>query len=70
MIAVARQTYRAWRELIGSSRFGRPANAGARPQVGALASQVQNDGADAFARSWGDLLDGTVETSNQRVGAR
>jgi transaldolase len=31
-IAVARRTYRAYRELIDSPRFGRLANAGARPQ--------------------------------------
>jgi transaldolase len=31
-IAVARQTYKAYRELIDSPRFGRLANAGARPQ--------------------------------------
>jgi transaldolase len=31
-IAVAKQTYRAYRELINSPRYGRLANAGARPQ--------------------------------------
>jgi transaldolase len=31
-IAVAQQTYMAYRELIGSPRYGRLANAGARPQ--------------------------------------
>src|SRR5258707_385520 len=31
-IAVAKQTYKAYRELIDSPRFGRLANAGARPQ--------------------------------------
>jgi transaldolase len=31
-IAVAKQTYRAYRELIASPRYGRLANAGARPQ--------------------------------------
>ncbi len=31
-IAIAKKTYRAYRELIGSARFGRLANAGARPQ--------------------------------------
>src|SRR3954453_12182011 len=31
-IAVARQTYQAYRELITSPRYGRLANAGARPQ--------------------------------------
>jgi transaldolase len=139
-IAAARQTYRAYRELIGSPRFGRLANAGARPQrllwastgtkdpdasdvlyvralqapftintmpeetlldfadhgqlgellptdggdaeatlerfrqagvdLNALASQLQKDGADAFVRSWDDLLDCIVEKSNQLVGAR
>ena len=31
-IAVAKQTSRAYRDLINSPRYGRPANAGARPQ--------------------------------------
>src|SRR5262249_44519071 len=31
-IAVAKQTYKAYRDLINSARFGRLANAGARPQ--------------------------------------
>src|SRR5207248_4745002 len=31
-IAVAKQTYKAYRDLINSPRYGRLANAGARPQ--------------------------------------
>jgi transaldolase len=138
-IAVARQTYRAYRELIGSPRFGRLANVGGRPQrllwastgtkdpdasdvlyvkalqapftintmpeetlldfadhgqvgellptdggdaeatlarfrqagvdLDALGGQLQKDGADAFVRSWDDLLDCIIEKSDQLVGA-
>jgi transaldolase len=125
-IAVAKQTCKAYRDLINSPRYGRLANAGARPQrllwastgtkdpdasdvlyvkalqapftintmpeatlldladhgeigellpadggdaeatlarfaqagvdVGALAAQLQQEGADAFVRSWNELL--------------
>jgi transaldolase len=125
-IAVAKQTYKAYRDLINSPRYGRLANAGARPQrllwastgtkdpdasdvlyvkalqapftintmpeqtlldladhgevgellpadggdaeatlarfaqagvdVGALAAQLQKEGADAFVQSWNELL--------------
>jgi transaldolase len=125
-IAVAKQTYKAYRDLINSPRYGRLANAGARPQrllwastgtkdpdasdvlyikalqapftintmpeetlldfadhgeigellpadggdaedtisrfartgvdVGALAAQLQREGADAFVQSWNELL--------------
>jgi transaldolase len=139
-IAVARQTYRAYRDLINSPRYGRLANAGARPQrllwastgtkdpdasdvlyvkalqapftvntmpeqtlldfadhgvlgepmpadggdadatlgqfeqagvdVGALAAQLQKEGADSFVKSWHELLDCIAAKSNQLVGAR
>jgi transaldolase len=139
-IAVARQTYRAYRHLINSPRYGRLANAGARPQrllwastgtkdpdasdvlyvkalqapftintmpeqtlldfadhgalgepmpadggdadatlgrfeqagvdVGALAAQLQQEGAESFVKSWDELMDCIAEKSNQLVGAR
>ena len=139
-IAVARRTYRAYRELLDSDRFQRLANEGARPQrllwastgtkdpeasdvlyvealaspftintmpeetlldfgdhgalgepmpadggdadatlarfeqagvdVGALAAQLQKEGADSFVKSWNELMDCIAEKSNQLVGAR
>jgi transaldolase len=139
-IAVAQQTYAAYRDLINSPRYGRLANAGARPQrllwastgtkdpdasdvlyvttlqapftintmpeetlldfadhgqigeplsadggdaeatlarfaqagidVGALASQLQREGADAFVQSWDELMDCIAAKSAQLVGAR
>ena len=139
-IAVARQTYKAYRELINSPRYGRLANAGARPQrllwastgtkdpdasdvlyvkalqapftvntmpeetlldfadhgeigellpadggdaeatlarfaqagvdVDALAAQLQKEGADAFVKSWNELLACIAAKSDQLVGAR
>ena len=139
-IAVAKQTYKAYRDLIDSPRFGRLANAGARPQrllwastgtkdpsasdvlyinalqapftintmpeetlldfadhgeiceplpsnggdeettlarfaqagvdVGALAAQLQNDGADAFVQSWDDLLDRIAAKSTTLASGR
>jgi transaldolase len=139
-IAVAKQTYRAYRELINSPRYGRLANAGARPQrllwastgtkdpdasdvmyvtalqapftvntmpeetlldfadhgalgeplpvdggdaestlasfaqagiaVGALASRLQQEGAEAFVRSWDELLAGLGAKGAELVGAR
>jgi transaldolase len=138
-IAVARQTYRAYRELIDSPRFGRLANAGARPQrllwastgtkdpdapdvlyitalqapftintmpeetlldfadhgaIGALlpadggnaevtldrfaeagvdvcslAARLQREGAEAFVRSWDELMDCIAAKSGRLVGA-
>ena len=35
----------------------------------ALGGQLQKDGADAFVRSWDDLLDCIIEKSDQLVGA-
>jgi transaldolase len=139
-IAVAKQTYQAYRELINSPRFGRLANAGARPQrllwastgtkdpdasdvlyikalqapfsvntmpeetlldfadhgeigellpadggdaeatlacfaqagidVGALASQLQREGADAFVQSWDELMACIAAKSDLLAGAR
>jgi transaldolase len=139
-IAVAEQTYTAYRNLINSPRYGRLANAGARPQrllwastgtkdpdasdvlyvkalqapftintmpeetlldfadhgelgellaadggdaeatlgqfaqagldVGALAAQLQKEGADAFVKSWNELMDCIAAKSDQLVGAR
>ena len=139
-IAVAKQTYTAYRDLINSPRYGRLANAGARPQrllwastgtkdpdasdvlyvkalqapftvntmpeetlldfadhgalgelmpadggdaeatlgrfeqagvdVGALAAQLQTEGADAFVKSWNELMDCIAAKSDQLVGAR
>jgi transaldolase len=139
-IAVAKQTYKAYRELINSPRYGRLANAGARPQrllwastgtkdpdasdvlyvkalqapftvntmpeetlldfadhgelgellsadggdaeatlarfaeagvdVGALAAQLQTEGADAFVQSWNELMECIAAKSDQLVGAR
>ena len=139
-IAIAKQTYTAYRDLLDSPRFKRLANAGARPQrllwastgtkdpaasdvlylralqapftintmpeatlldfadhgeigellpadggdaeatlarlvqagvdVGTLAAQLQREGADAFARSWDDLLDRIAAKSQQLAAAR
>lgn len=139
-IAVAKKTYKAYRELIDSPRFGRLANAGARPQrlvwastgtkdpaasdvlylkalqapftintmpeatlldfadhgaiadllpadggdaeavlarfaqagvnVDSLAAQLQKQGANAFMRSWDDMLDRIAAKSHQRAAAR
>ncbi len=139
-IAVATQTYKAYRDLINSARYGRLANAGARPQrllwastgtkdpdasdvvyikalqapftvntmpeetlldfadhgeigaplpadggdaeatlgqfaqagvdVGALASRLQTEGADAFVKSWNELMDCIAAKSDLLVGAR
>jgi len=139
-IAVAQQTYRAYRELINSPRYGRLANSGARPQrllwastgtkdpdasdvlyvtalqapftvntmpeetlldfadhgqvgemlaadggdaeetlarfaqagvdVRALATQLQREGAEAFVRSWDELLECIAAKRDQLVGAR
>jgi transaldolase len=139
-IAVAKQTYKAYRDLIDSPRFERLANAGARPQrllwastgtkdpaasdvlylkalqapftintmpeatlldfadhgaiadllpadggdalevlarfveagvdVPALAIQLQEQGANAFVRSWDDLLDCIAAKSHQLAAAR
>jgi transaldolase len=139
-IAVAKQTYAAYRNLINSPRYGRLANAGARPQrllwastgtkdpdasdviyikalqapftvntmpeetlldfadhgeVGellpadggdadttlgqfelagldarALAARLQEEGADAFVKSWNELMDCIAAKSDQLVGAR
>ncbi len=139
-IAVARRTYKAYRDLINSPRYGRLANAGARPQrllwastgtkdpdasdvlyvkalqapftvntmpeetlldfadhgeiaqplaadggdaeatlarfaeqgvdVDALAAQLQTEGADAFVKSWNELMDCMTAKSNQLVSAR
>jgi len=139
-IAVAGQTYAAYRDLINSPRYGRLANAGARPQrllwastgtkdpdasdvlyikalqapftvntmpeetlldfadhgalgdllpadggdaeailgrfeqaglnVSALAAQLQQEGADAFVKSWNELMDCIAAKSDQLVGAR
>jgi transaldolase len=139
-IAVARQTYQAYRELINSPRYGRLANAGARPQrllwastgtkdpdasdvlyvkalqapftvntmpeetlldfadhgelgelmsadggdaeatlarfaqtgvdVGALALQLQREGAESFVQSWNELMACIAEKGAQLVGAR
>jgi transaldolase len=138
-IAVARRTYKAYRDLINSPRYGRLANAGARPQrllwastgtkdpdasdvlyvkalqapftvntmpeetlldfadhgeiaqplaadggdaeatlarfaeqgvdVDALAAQLQTEGADAFVKSWNELMDCMTAKSNQLVSA-
>jgi transaldolase len=137
-IAVAMQTYRAYRELINSPRYGRLANAGARPQrlvwastgtkdpdapdvlyvkalqapftintmpeetlldfadhgevdgflpgdggdaettlrrfaeagidVQALAGQLQKEGADAFVKSWSELMTSIATKSEQLAG--
>jgi transaldolase len=139
-IAVAKQAYKAYRDLINSPRYGRLANAGARPQrllwastgtkdpdasdvlyikalqapftintmpeetlldfadhgeigellpadggdaeatlarfaqagvdVGALASQLQRDGADAFVQSWNELLASIAAKGALLAGAR
>jgi transaldolase len=139
-IAVAKQTYKAYRDLINSPRYGRLANAGARPQrllwastgtkdpdasdvlyvtalqapftintmpeptlldfadhgaiaemlpadggdaeetlarfaragvdVSALATQLQQEGAAAFVRSWEELLACIEEKSGALIGAR
>jgi transaldolase len=139
-IAVARRTYKAYRDLINSPRYGRLANAGARPQrllwastgtkdpdasdvlyvkalqapftvntmpeetlldfadhgeiaqplaadggdaeatlarfaeqgvdVDALAAQLQTEGADAFVKSWNELMDCMTAKSHQLVSAR
>jgi transaldolase len=139
-IAVAQQTYTAYRQLIGSPRYGRLANAGARPQrllwastgtkdpdasdvlyvkalqapftvntmpeetlldfadhgeigellpadggdgeatlarfaqagvdVGALAAQLQREGATAFVKSWTELMECIAAKSDLLVGAR
>jgi transaldolase len=138
-IAIAKQTYKAYRELIDSPRFGRLAYASARPQrlvwastgtkdpaasdvlylkalqapfttntmpeatlldfadhgaigellpadggdseatlarfvqagvdVGALAAQLQKQGANAFGRSWDDLLDRIAAKSHKLAAA-
>jgi transaldolase len=138
-IAVAKETYQAYRQLIDSPRFGRLANAGARPQrllwastgtkdpdasdvlyvtalqapftvntmpeetlldfadhgaigtlmpadggdvdvtldrfaeagvdVRALAARLQQDGAEAFVRSWDELMDCIFAKGSQLVGA-
>jgi transaldolase len=139
-IAVAKQTYKAYRDLISSPRYGRLANAGARPQrllwastgtkdpdasdvlyvkalqapitvntmpeetlldfadhgevgellpadggdaeatlariasagvdVSALADRLQKEGADAFVRSWDELLACIAEKSDVLASAR
>jgi transaldolase len=138
-IAVARRTYKAYRELLGSPRWQKLAAAGAHPQRllwastgtkdpaapdtlyvealaapdtidtipdktleafaehgkvgapmaldggdaesviaefralgiddGALAEQLQKEGADAFAKSWKSLLDGIADKTSQLSGA-
>jgi transaldolase len=139
-IAVAKQTYKAYRDLINSPRYGRLANSGARPQrlvwaststkdpdasdvlyikalqapftintmpeetllyladhgeigellpvdggdaeatlarfaqagvdVGALAAQLQKEGADAFVQSWDELMAGMAEKGDLLASAR
>ena len=139
-IAVAKQTYKAYRDLLDSPRFERLANVGARPQrllwastgtkdpaasdvlylkalqapftintmpeatlldfadhgaitdllcadggdaeailarfahaginIGSLATQLQEQGANAFVRSWDDLLDRIAAKSHQLAAAR
>lgn len=139
-IAVAQQTYKAYRELINSPRYGRLANAGARPQrllwastgtkdpdasdvlyikalqapftvntmpeetlldfadhgaianllpadggdaeatlarfkaagvdVGALAAQLQKEGAESFVKSWEELMACIAAKSDELVSAR
>jgi transaldolase len=139
-IAVAKQTYQAYRELINSPRYGRLANAGARPQrllwastgtkdpdasdvlyvkalqapftintmpeatlldfadhgeigellatdgggadatlarfgqagvdVSALASKLQQEGAESFVKSWNDLMQVIDAKSGALAGAR
>src|SRR6266542_101224 len=66
-IAIAKKTYKAYRTLLGSPRWQRVFNAGARPQrllwastginVDALANQLQDEGAKSFVNSWHELMD-------------
>jgi transaldolase len=66
-IAVAPRTYKAYRDLLTSPRWQRVYNAGARPQrllwankvgvnIETLATQLQDEGAESFVKSWKELI--------------